>query len=161
MYYKLVRYVSYLRDLILLSQCAIPAFEGLFPAEHDNIIRLLLFRLAEWHALAKLRLHTDDSLDRLDMALKALGRQLRRFQQFTCSAFQTTELPSEVSARQRRQEANSQSSSMGAKMSGARPKAFSLSTYKLHALGDYVASIRLFGTTDSYSTQIVCSCSSV
>ena len=71
------------------------------------------------------------------------------------------ELPSEVSARQRRQEASLQSSSLGAKITGVRPKAFSLLTYKLHALGDYAASIRLFGTTDSYTTQIVRSRSSV
>jgi len=127
----------------------------MFPHEHDGIIRLLLFRLAEWHALAKLRLHTDDSLDRLDQALNALGKQLRRFQQFTCSAFQTVELPSEVTARQRRQDANIQSANGEARVPGARPKTFNLLTYKLHALGDYAASIRLFGTTDSYTTQIV------
>lgn len=127
----------------------------MFPDEHDDIIRLLLFRLAEWHALAKLRLHTDDSLDKLDQALKALGRQLRRFQQFTCSAFQAMELPREVAARQKRQDTNFQSTNGGGSTSGARPKSFNILTYKLHALGDYTASIRLFGTTDSYTTQIV------
>ena len=30
-----------------------------------------------------------------------------------------------------------------------------LFTYKFHALGDYVRTIRLFGGTDSYSTQLV------
>jgi hypothetical protein len=150
-------------DLLPLSkQCAIPAFEGLFPKEHDNGIRLLLFRLAEWHALAKLRLHTDDSLDKLDEALNALGKQLRRFQQFTCSAFQTMELPREVAARQRRQDADFHSTNQEAKASGARLKTFNLLTYKLHALGDYTASIRFFGTTDSYTTQIVrVSCSAI
>jgi hypothetical protein len=127
----------------------------MFPNEHDDIIRLLLFRLAEWHALAKLHLHTDDSLDKLDQALTALGKQLRRFQQFTCSAFQAMELPREVAARQRRQDANLQSTRGEARSSGARPKNFNILTYKLHALGDYTASIRLFGTTDSYTTQIV------
>lgn len=34
-------------------------------------------------------------------------------------------------------------------------KEFSLQTFKVHALGDYVQSIEQFGTTDSYSTQIV------
>ena len=29
-------------------------------------------------------------------------------------------------------------------------------TYKLHSLGDYTVQIRLYGTTDSYSTQPVC-----
>lgn len=37
-----------------------------------------------------------------------------------------------------------------------RPKVLNLSTYKVHALGDYVNTIRTFGTTDSYSTQTVC-----
>ena len=50
-------------------QCAIPAFVGLFPDEHNTSIRILLFHLAEWHALAKLQLHTDDSLDLLKQSL--------------------------------------------------------------------------------------------
>ncbi|KAG2064848.1 hypothetical protein BDR04DRAFT_1034260, partial [Suillus decipiens] len=48
-----------------ILQCAIPAFEGLFPKDHDDVIRLPLFQLTEWHALAKLQLHTDDSLNKL------------------------------------------------------------------------------------------------
>lgn len=34
-------------------------------------------------------------------------------------------------------------------------KLFNLCTYKLHALGDYVTSIMLFGTSDGWSTQVV------
>jgi hypothetical protein len=34
-------------------------------------------------------------------------------------------------------------------------KHFSMCTYKLHALGHYVAAIAWFGTTDNYSTQVV------
>lgn len=37
----------------------------------------------------------------------------------------------------------------------AKGRMFSLGTYKLHSLGDYVQMIRAFGTTDSYSTQTV------
>ena len=37
-------------------------------------------------------------------------------------------------------------------------KGLNLSIVKLHFLGDYVRHIRLFGTTDSYSTQLVCEC---
>ncbi len=33
---------------------------------------------------------------------------------------------------------------------------FNLCTYKMHALGHYVAAIARFGTMDGYSTQIVC-----
>lgn len=37
----------------------------------------------------------------------------------------------------------------------SKAKFLNLSTYKLHALGDYMQTIRLYGTTDSYSTQTV------
>jgi hypothetical protein len=43
-----------------------------------------------------------------------------------------------------------------ANKSGGRLKKFNLSTYKLHALGDYAKTIRLFGTTDNYNSQVVC-----
>ncbi|KAH7902872.1 hypothetical protein BJ138DRAFT_1200325, partial [Hygrophoropsis aurantiaca] len=137
-------------------QCAIPTFERMFPEKHDDIIRTLLFRLAEWHALAKLRLHSDDSLDRLTHALKKLGTELRRFCDFTCSEIKTMELPQEVNARIRRSSKDGlqPTSDPVAKKSGPRPKTFNLLTYKLHALGDYVASIKLFGSTDSYTTQL-------
>ncbi|KAF8835227.1 hypothetical protein BDN67DRAFT_1015721 [Paxillus ammoniavirescens] len=135
-------------------QCAIPAFEGLFPPGHDNIIRVLLFWLAEWHALAKLRLHSDDSLDLLDEATKSLGKQLRKFQEYTCSKFKTTELPAEAAAWRRRSEGRMQSETQAASNAGVRLKYFNLLTYKLHALRDYVNMIRTFGTTDSYTTQV-------
>jgi hypothetical protein len=38
---------------------------------------------------------------------------------------------------------------------GRRQKTFNLNTYKFHALGDYAATIRQFGTTDSYTTEMV------
>lgn len=59
----------------------------------------LLFRLAEWHALAKLRLHTDATLDTMDDATVKLGHQMRKFENTTCNAFQTYELDREVQAR--------------------------------------------------------------
>ena len=127
----------------------IPIFGGLFPDEHDAAIRILLFRLAEWHALAKLRLHSEDSLKLLELSLKQLTTQLRRFVNVTCAAFETKELPVEAAARWRREKTQVKNSS------SPHPKSFNLLTYKFHALGDYVQTIRLFGTTDSYTTQIV------
>jgi hypothetical protein len=63
-----------------------------------------LFRLgAEWHTLAKMRLHTDSTLAWLDESTKAFGKQIRRFQSYTCSFFDTRELPQEEAARSRRQ----------------------------------------------------------
>ncbi|KIK11502.1 hypothetical protein PISMIDRAFT_122575, partial [Pisolithus microcarpus 441] len=139
--------------------CVIPVFEGLLPPEHDNVVRTLLFRLAQWHALAKLRLHTEDTLKSLKYTTRLLGQQLRKFQAFTCASFQTTELPSKTAARNRRREAKFESQK-GESTSTSHPgtrqlKTFNLSTYKIHALGDYVDTIRMFGTTDSYSTQMV------
>jgi hypothetical protein len=34
----------------VLSQCAMPVFEGLFPEDHDKIVQSLLYRFAQWHA---------------------------------------------------------------------------------------------------------------
>jgi hypothetical protein len=66
----------------------------------------LLFISAHWHALAKLRLHNDFTLDILDSETRALGQQLRDFNDTTCSAFVTRELPREYNARIRRNAKN-------------------------------------------------------
>ncbi|KIK11742.1 hypothetical protein PISMIDRAFT_53270, partial [Pisolithus microcarpus 441] len=126
-----------------MLQCSIPAFEGLLPAEHDAIVKTLLFRLSEWHALAKLRMHSDDSLAQLDQALKRLAAEIRRFQWTTCDAFKTHKLPSEISARHRRRQSQSKPEfPNNPASSSARPKSFNILTYKFHALGDYTRSIR-------------------
>ena len=48
----------------------------------------------------------------------------------------------------------SKEKSSGRRASGLRTL-FSMCTYKLHALGDYVAAIARYRTTDNYSTQVV------
>jgi hypothetical protein len=81
-------------------------------------------------------------------------------------AFKTKELPREEAARGRRAAktaakhqggvtAVSTQKSRGCDPHGAQGKVFNLNTYKLHSLGDYVVSIKLFGTTDNYNTQVV------
>jgi hypothetical protein len=137
--------------------------EGLLP-DHDEVILDLLFELATWHALGKLRMHTETTLHFLDNSTIRLGRALRRFKRFTCDSFVTQELPKEAAARGRRKPAYSakgNSKAMPTKKGkkiateGTRQRVFNMSTYKLHALGDYVKSIWLFGTTDNFSTQVV------
>jgi hypothetical protein len=158
--------------LTSIFQCAIPVFDGLLPEPHNTAIINLLYLLAFWHSLAKLRLHTDLTLDVMDKVTVALGNALRAFSTKTCAAFDTHELKRETEARNRRelmkQQRRDSSSShlpssssrhtVGAKQGpGARqPKKLNLNTYKVHALGDYVNTIRTFGTTDSYSTETVC-----
>lgn len=148
-------------------KCSIPVFEGLLPSRHDHMVLDLLFVLCTWHACAKLRLHTTSTMDFLKETTRSLGFALRKFEKTTCSAFQTNELPKEEAARARRKAKASKSSSttkkgqagkLGKKSEAKQSrmkKVFSLFTYKLSALGDYLWAILLYGTTDGYSTQIV------
>lgn len=158
-----------------------PVFDGLLPEPHNEVVTSLLFRLAEWHALAKLRLHTETTLSRLESVTTILGRELRRFSNVTCRSFSTEELPKEAAARGRRQSrqkakvaASAQPNTSNVQLAtsanhppvpttepGAgvtkekKKKKFNLSTYKFHSLGDYARMIRLYGTTDSYNSQTV------
>ncbi|KIY52824.1 hypothetical protein FISHEDRAFT_19925, partial [Fistulina hepatica ATCC 64428] len=141
-----------------LLQCCIPAFEGLLPDRADNDLLLtLLYRTAEWHALAKLRLHTDCTLSHLDKLTTEFGRLMRQFHDFTATKYTTYETPREVEAcRRRAATVASNGPSVQSQPPVMRQQVtLNLNTYKFHALGDYVSTIRRFGTTDGYSTQIV------
>lgn len=108
-------------------------------------------------------MHTEDTLTLLEKATVKIGRELRSFRDSTGVSFTTMELPKETAIRAKRawdKQASSSQHNRQTQVSSAAPasakvKRLNLSTYKLHALGDYVRMIRLFGTTDSYSTQIV------
>ncbi len=114
--------------------------------------------MAYWHGLAKLHVHTDTTLTLLSQVTTSFGNSIREFKEKTCKAFSTRELECERAARMRRQEKNVEMSTrQNSNGSARKPKELSLKTYKFHALGDYVHSIRRFGTTDSYSTQPVSS----
>jgi hypothetical protein len=158
------------------SQCAIPVFEGLLPEPHNEILMTLLFRLAEWHGLAKLRMHTESTLSRMESVTTLLGKELRRFLATTCAAFKTTELEKEAAARGRRQNRHQAKRTTEASdltrpamanpvepeipapkvlTKERKPKLLNIFIYKVHALGDYARTIRQLGPTDSYSTQTV------
>jgi hypothetical protein len=125
----------------------------------------LLFICAYWHGLAKLRLHTDQTLDIIDDTTVRMGAEFRAFVDKTCPSFDTRELARETDARNRREqkEARSQaqtnqstgSSETGRKVAEPKRKTFSLKRYTYHALGDYGSVIRQFGTSDSFSTEPV------
>jgi hypothetical protein len=126
----------------------------------------LLFRLVEWHALAKLRIHMEHTLNHLNQTTITIGQELQSFQAWT-RGFNTVELPCETAAREHRRwkkatlenATNSLSlsqdhpaSSRSEKTSAqSKVKYLNLLTYKFHVLGDYVQIIKIFGTTDSYS----------
>jgi hypothetical protein len=140
--------------LSFAAQCAIPAFDSLLPAEHNGDLLKLLYICAQWHALAKLRLHNDFTLALLEYTTTLLGAQIRTFHKGACSAYETRETSKEARARQRKGANEKEGSS-------ARKRVlFDVYTIKLHFLGDYVSTIRQFGTTDSYSTETVSATSS-
>jgi hypothetical protein len=132
--------------------------------------------MAHWHGLAKLRMHSDLTLEIMDEVTSALGQQFREFKATVCAAYQTRELHKEVEARARRHAKKAGKQTAGrkgkescnlAKQAQApeavrstqnvhRTKVFNFQTYKFHALGDYVSTIRRYGTSDSYSTEPVC-----
>ncbi len=161
------------RDWEDMLQVAIPVFDGLVDEPYNGIILDMLYVLASWHALAKLRMHTDTTLSVFEKTTADLGTIVRGFAAKVCTAFVTRELPREEAARGRRTAAKATQSNKGkgrgqnqqsqaesaedgsSGKSGPNIKKFSLVTYKWHALGDYVKMVRGFATTDSYSTQTV------
>jgi hypothetical protein len=120
------------------------------------IVMTLLYQMAEWHAFAKLRLHTESTLQHLERLTMELGQLMRKFRDTTQSSFATFELPKEAGARTRRQKSGKGKEKAAAgTASGKKFKILNLFTYKWHALGDYVCAIRLFGSMDGFSTQVV------
>ncbi|KAG8898963.1 hypothetical protein FRC00_002093 [Tulasnella sp. 408] len=151
------------RDYEDILQCALPAFEGLFPSELDSAVQRLLFVLADWHSVAKLRMHTNDTLETLSLLTRSLGQELRYFEEHVANALKTFETPKEARSRvrrERRKGADVRHEGVGSSTAAAAPgvarkaKSYSLDTYKVHALGDYISQIRLFGTLDVTSTQV-------
>ncbi|KAF8223970.1 hypothetical protein L208DRAFT_1514281, partial [Tricholoma matsutake] len=138
------------RDFEDLLQCAIPVFEGLLPEPHNKRVWKQLFLMGHWHGLAKLHLHTDATLAILDSVTASLGHALHEFEMKTCSMFATRKLKKEESTRKRKQATQKKTSQASKGL-----KEFNMSTYKYHALGDVANTIREYGTTESYSTELV------
>ncbi|RPD82127.1 hypothetical protein L226DRAFT_541597 [Lentinus tigrinus ALCF2SS1-7] len=156
------------RDFEDILQVAMPVFEGLLDRPgHNKMILDMLFLLATWHALAKLRIHSDSSLARFERICSSLGEVMRTFMNQLCPDYDTKELPKETASRQRRKAAQAAradpraaavSSLPGATRTAprkepAKRKKFDLNTYKYHRLGDYPRYIRLVGSTDGWTTQ--------
>ncbi|EJD00044.1 uncharacterized protein FOMMEDRAFT_112387 [Fomitiporia mediterranea MF3/22] len=144
-----------------LLQCALPVFDGLFPQPHETIIRILIYRTVNLHALCKLRLHTDDTIAALHSETRRFGDALRKFASDTCPVFATTELAAETRrrvsrmAKKRGGNDTQQTRTSGSDGINANvKKAFNANTSKVHAVGHYAKQIVEYGTTDSYSTNI-------
>ncbi|KAJ3979941.1 hypothetical protein F5890DRAFT_1630603 [Lentinula detonsa] len=109
-------------------------------------------------------MHSDTTLEWLETITKEVGMMMRAFRDKTASQFDTLELPRERDARARRQagamlqqpdyQAQAPLTTSSTNQASRKTRKLNLFTYKFHAMGDYVSFIRLFGTTDNYSTQI-------
>lgn len=132
-------------------------FKGLLPENIDSMVQQLLFTFAYWHALAKLCQHTSPTLEKLSNATTKLGHELRQFQSAT-KDLEVFETSRELSARQRQVAKQAQHQPIVTEPHveiKRRQCKLNLNTPKFHALGDYVAAIAQYGTTDSFSTQTV------
>jgi len=64
---------------VLISSSAPFQFEGLLGGQHNHQLMKLLYHMSEWHALAKLQMHTEDSLVLMEEITKELGDLLCQF----------------------------------------------------------------------------------
>ena len=135
-----------------MAQCSLPVFDGLFP---DSEIQLsvddLLYTLVEWHSLAKLALHTESTLNDLDLLTSSLGFHLRKFAGITDQHVDTRETPSEQRKRVRRHEGSLSNNGPNVRI----PKTFKMNTSKIHSIGDYVVHLARYGPAGVISTQAV------
>ena len=154
--------------LVLYFQCSIPVFNGLFPQPHNKAVLRLLFLTSHWHSLAKLRMHTNLTLEIFDSVTRLLGAEFWEFSDKTCSQFTTRELPCKRDAckqhlAEKSQSKRAQSSHASASSQVVAPtdvdmsllRSLDINTSKHHSLGDYPQMIHRYGTTDSYSTEPV------
>ncbi|KAG8699804.1 hypothetical protein FRC08_005094 [Ceratobasidium sp. 394] len=145
-------------------QCIIPVLEGLLPRSIEKAVLTLLFVLAQWHGLTKLRRHTSASIAALRHVTTRLGHEIREFHRYT-SELEVYETTREHTARQQRVRKRARPRAAlaidseavdpitNAPELGRRRKYFNIETIKLHVLGDHPESIEEVGTSDSVSTQ--------
>ncbi|KAG6808787.1 hypothetical protein H0H92_002888 [Tricholoma furcatifolium] len=125
-----------------LLQSAGPCFDGLFyetSRSVDQKVQDLLFALASWHASAKMRLHTDWSLDIFQGLTTDLTRQIRIFATDICPKFDTHETPKESRARltalRRKSDSKDGGNSIAAEPAAKR-RTFNHDTPKMHSIGE-------------------------
>jgi hypothetical protein len=126
----------------------------LFSKDHEDLLLDLLFDFNSFHAFAKLRLHTDDTLGFLDRFVTLFGNSLNSFLD-TTEDVETEELPRERAAREQREAAKALAEGRPAPLSKKKTKTFPREAYKLHPGGDFTWFIRWLSTADQWSTRLV------
>ncbi|KAH9911327.1 uncharacterized protein BXZ73DRAFT_108092 [Epithele typhae] len=131
-----------------------PAMEGLLPLEHGEIVQDMLFELANFHALGKLRMHTDITLEIMEHATTSMYDSIRRFDAFVATEYETVEQEHERRSRIRRVNTKNLTNAKAKKLMNAKAKKYRvMQTYKYHAIGHWVSYIRCRGPLDIVSTE--------
>lgn len=166
------------------AECAIPCFEGLLPSPDNEHVMSLLYVMAYWHGLAKMRMHVESSVRLLNDIYTVMGSHLRHFEQVVCPWYDTRETAKEHAKRIRAQtritaktmprQTSITSATSSIDPSGTAPasiplstentrtsrtgqksRSFNLATIKAHLLGYCPRYIHLFGTLEMLSTMVV------
>ncbi|KAF7800284.1 hypothetical protein EIP86_011532, partial [Pleurotus ostreatoroseus] len=153
------------RDYEDILLCIIPCLEGLLPAPLEHVIFDLIFIVLLWHGLAKLRMHTETTVDLLDGLTTHLGDNVRKFKR-AVDPIDTRELGKEAAARIRREKARLAKEKGGTKAAAAETstsesvtyskrniRKFNDKTFKIHNPLHTVEDIKEFGPTEIFSTQ--------
>ncbi|OWZ25829.1 hypothetical protein C370_07304 [Cryptococcus neoformans A1-35-8] len=111
--------------------CLLPVISGLLPG-FEPLASRLVYSLNVWFALAKLHLHTGETVKAMDDELSAFGKTLRAFK-------------AKADIWQKRQVA---------KGSTSLEKLWSITTPKTHMMGHTSLSIKAFGPTVGYTTEM-------
>ncbi|KAI1782126.1 hypothetical protein LXA43DRAFT_852693, partial [Ganoderma leucocontextum] len=139
------------RDYEARLKCFILPFEALLPRSDNKIVLDMVFDLAKWHALAKLRANPEPTIRALSETGTDVGKDLRLFSNKTCKNWVTLELPKESAARGL---CKARTRTAGAALT-RKIKSYSMTTYKFHSMPDFAPAIREFGSTDNFNTQTV------
>ncbi|KAJ3804065.1 hypothetical protein F5876DRAFT_70939 [Lentinula aff. lateritia] len=71
--------IELLDHWISCKQCAIPVFERLLEGDDNKMLMKLLYRTAEWNALAKLRMYTKWTLNYMETCTQEFGKLMHDF----------------------------------------------------------------------------------
>lgn len=135
----------------------------------NSVVLDILFVMALFHGLAKLRLHTTSTRAFFRAVTADIGEKLRSFEEAS-KGYKTKELESEKARRLKRQaKAKSKKDGKGKGKdveaaenppttnipTAKKEKGLNLKTYKTHELGHFADDIECHGTLDLCNTQEV------
>ena len=106
------------------------------PEDVEEHVLDMLWDLVYWHALVKLRLHSQSTVLLLDAATSEVGRSVRRFRRVT-DHIETYDLPQDDAAkakkRRKKKQTDDQDPEVPTKKRVCKPAKLNLTMYKWHS----------------------------